>query len=49
MPVSEAGLFHSGGHINMAYNAVAAYIDFATILLSSASVVTFSWTVRFAS
>jgi hypothetical protein len=49
MPVSEAGLFHSGGHINMAYNAVVAYIDFATILLSSASVVTFSWTVRFAS
>lgn len=54
MPISEAALFTSGANINAPYNdhspynSAVAYINFATIIMQSDSVITFSWTVRFA-
>lgn len=48
LPVSEAGLFHAGADPGVAYNQTVAYITFATMVLHSDSVVTISWTVRFA-
>jgi hypothetical protein len=49
MPISEAGLCHSGANAATAYNNVVAYVNFATIVLQSDSIVTLSWTVRLAS
>ena len=48
-PVSEAGLFHSGASVHAPYGVPVAYVNFATIILTNASVVRFSWTVRLAS
>lgn len=48
MPISEAGLFHSGASMHTPFSSLVAYVNFATVFLQPDSVVTFSWTVRFA-
>lgn len=49
VPISEAALFLSTANENTPYSSAVAYVDFATVFLQSDSVVTLSWTVRFAS
>ena len=49
LPISEAGLFNSAASPNLPYNAALAYVNFNALFFQSDSVITFSWTVRFAS
>lgn len=48
MPVSEAGLFHSGASVHDPFSSLVAYVNLDTIFLHVDSIVTVSWTVRFA-
>lgn len=47
-PISEAGLFHAGASVNNPFNMLVAYVNFGTLYLLEDSVLTLSWTVRFA-
>lgn len=48
MPITEAGLYHSGADSGSPFSELVAYVNFDTITLDTSSFVTFSWTVRLA-
>ena len=49
MPISEAALLNDdvGVDINTPYSPIVSYVNFPAVILTTASVVHFSWTVRF--
>ena len=48
IPITEAALLLGSASVHTAYNPVVAYVNFDSILFKSNSVVSFSWSVRFA-